>query len=70
MPQTILVSTHLSHSNFPAGGQEVIHVPPTFGRRQLGLGEKEGEGGGASGGDKDVILLVVVCFNVYTRVPL
>lgn len=26
----------LSHSNFPAGCQEVIHVPPAFGRRQLG----------------------------------
>ena len=61
MPQTTLASTDLSHSNFPAGCQEVIHVPPAFGRRQLGLGEAEGEDGGASGGDDSVHSVVFYC---------
>ena len=59
MPQTPLDSTDLSHSNFPAGCQEVINVPPAFGSRQLGLGEEEGEGGGAS------VFLFVFVFNYH-----
>ena len=58
MPQTPLASTDLSHSNFPAGCQEVINVPPAFGGRQLGLGEEEGKGREAS-------VLIVVLLQIH-----
>ena len=58
VPQTPLASTDLSHSNFPAGCQEVINVPPAFGGRQLGLGEEEGKGREAS-------VLIVVLLQIH-----
>ena len=58
VPQTPLASTDLSHSNFPAGCQEVINVPPAFGGRQLGLGEEEGKG-------REAIVLIVVLLQIH-----